>query len=258
MKKIALFVVCYMLIVTGMIRFAGLAPVSAESQRKGTAKLTSEHHRVFRVQTELQRLILGQESSVFVLLERRGVLKDGAPDELALQSIRGDLERTGTKDGIVRFRMFLDQASDSNQNVRLHDGLGRIARASGFQVATIDEELRNDGLTWRNRLATLDRAHVGLRGGDEARLGNKMVGIYPVRTPLSRYLFEDSDCVVEFLVAPDPEVEPSPRADQGYAPEARPRAQGANPIPGTFQQGPGGLATAAPSEARSPGEVAGL
>jgi hypothetical protein len=200
-----LFVSC-LLIVTGIIRFDVVAQDSPEGKRKGTAQPTSEHHRVFRVQTELQRRILGQESSVFVLFERRGVLKDGAPDEPALQSMRRDLERTGTKDGIVRFRMFLDQAADSNQH-GLPDALGRVARAAGFQAGTIEEELRNDGLTWRDRLATLDRAHPGLRGGDEPGLGNKFVRIYPVRTRLSYCLLEESDCVVEFLVFPDEEVE---------------------------------------------------
>lgn len=38
-------------------------------------------------------------------------------------------------------------------------------------------------------------------------MGNNTVRIYPVRTPLSRFLFEESDCVVDFLVTPDPEVE---------------------------------------------------
>jgi hypothetical protein len=39
--------------------------------------------------------------------------------------------------------------------------------------------------------------------GFTAILGNKTVRIYAVRTPLSRYLFEGSDCAVDCLAAPD-------------------------------------------------------
>ena len=51
------------------------------------------------------------------------------------------------------------------------------------------------------------RGRPGLPGSDEPGLGNKTVRIYAVRTPLSRYLFEGSDCVVDCLTAPDREVE---------------------------------------------------
>src|SRR5262249_47944029 len=80
-------------------------------------------------------------------------------------------------------------------------------RAEGFRGAKVDEELRNDDLTWRKRIATLDGGRPGSPRGDEAGLDNNAVRIYPVRTPLSRYVFEGSDCVVDCLAAPVLEVE---------------------------------------------------
>jgi hypothetical protein len=207
MKKIALFGVSGLLVVAGMIRFDLAAQESAEGRQKGPGPPSGEHHVVFPVRTELQRLILGKDISVFVSLDLTSVVKDSQLDQAALQSIRRDLVRAGTRDGIVHFRIFHDKASDHHENRRLHDALSGLARVVGFRDAKVDEELRNDDVTWRDRIATLDEARPGLSGGDEPGLGNNMVRIYPVRTPLSRYVFEGSDCVVDFLVAPDLEIE---------------------------------------------------
>jgi hypothetical protein len=211
MKKIALFGVSGLLIVAGMIRFDLVAQESAEGGRKGPGPPGGEHHLVFPVRTELQRLILGKDISVFVSLDPTGIVKDGELDQAVLQSIRRDLARAGTREGLVHFRIFHGKTSDPTQNrepeMQLHKALRGLARAVGIRGAKVDQEFRNDDMTWRDRIATLDGARPGLPGGDEPGLGNDMVRIYPVRTPLSRYIFQGSDCVVDCLVAPDLEVE---------------------------------------------------
>jgi hypothetical protein len=84
--------------------------------------------------------------------------------------------------------------------------LRELARTEGFRGAKIDEELRNDDVNWQARVAIIDAGRPGSTRGDEAGLGNNTVRIYPVRTPLSRYLFDGSDCVVDCLAAPVLEV----------------------------------------------------
>jgi hypothetical protein len=207
MKRIALFGVSGVLVIAGMIRFDLVAQEAAERRPKGVKPPGVEHHLVLPVQTELQRLILGKDVSVFVTLDLMGVVKDGSLNQSALGSIHRDLAGAGARNGIVYFRIFHDKTSDPNQNQRLHDALRGLARAEGFRDAKVDEELRNDDLTWRERITTLDGGRPGSPRGDEAGLGNNAVRIYPVRTPLSRYLFEGSDCVVDCLAAPDLEVE---------------------------------------------------
>jgi hypothetical protein len=208
MKKVALFAVAGLLVVAGMIRFDLVAQESAKGGRDDPGPPRGEPHLVFPVQTELQRLILGKDISVFVSLNLRGVVKEGGElDQAALRSIGRDLAAAGAREGIVHFRIFHDRTSSPGADKRLHDALRGLARAVGFRGAKVDEELRNDDVTWRERIATLDRSRPGLPRGDEPGMGNNTVRIYPVRTPLSRYLFEDSDCVVDFLAAPDPEVE---------------------------------------------------
>jgi beta-lactamase regulating signal transducer with metallopeptidase domain len=207
MKKVALFGLSGLLVAAGMIRFDLVAQESARGGREGPGPPRGEPHLVLPVQTELQRLILGKDVSAFVSLDLRGVVKDGELDQAALRSIGRDLAAAGARVGIVRFRIFHDRTSSSNEDKRLHDALKGLARAAGFRSAKVDEELRNDDVTWRQRIATLDGDRPGLPGGDEPGMGNQTVRIYPVRTPLSRYLFEGSDCVVDFLAAPDPEVE---------------------------------------------------
>jgi hypothetical protein len=207
MKKIALFGVSGVLVFAGMIRLDLAARESAEGGREGLKPPRGEHHLVLPVQTELQRLILGKDVSVFVTLDLMGVVKDAELDQSALRSIRRDLAGAGARDGIVYFRIFHDKTSALHENKLLHDALRGLARAEGFRGAKVDEEFRNDDLTWRERLATFDGGRPGSRKGDEAGLGNNAARIYPVRTPLSRYLFEGSDCVVDCLAAPDLEVE---------------------------------------------------
>jgi hypothetical protein len=143
---------------------------------------------------------------VFVTLDLTGVVKDAEPGQSALGSIRRDLAGAGARDGIVHFRVFHDKTADSHENKRLHDALRVLARTEGFRGAKIDEELRNDDVTWQARVAIIDAGRLASTRGDEAGLGNNSVRIYPVRTPLSRYLFEGSDCVVDCFAAPVLEV----------------------------------------------------
>jgi hypothetical protein len=207
MKKIALFGVAVVLVLAGMNRIDPAAQEPAEGQPKSSKPPGGEHHRVLPVQTELQRLILGKDISVFVTLDLTGVVKDAEPDQSALRSIRRDLIGAGGRDGIVHFRIFHDKTADSHENKRLHDALRGLAQAEGFRGVKVDEERRNDALTWRERITALDGGPPSLPEGDEPGVGNKTVRIYAVRTPLSGYLFEGSDCVVDCLVVPDREVE---------------------------------------------------
>jgi hypothetical protein len=207
MKKAALFGVAGVLVFAGMIRIDLIAQESTEGRPKSYKSPGGEHHRVLPVQTELQRLILGKDVSVFVTLDLTGVVKDVEPDQSALQSIRRDLAGAGARNGIVHFRVFHDKTADSHENKRLHDALRGLTRTEGFRGAKIDEELRNDDMTWRERVAIIDAGRPGSSRADEAGQGNNTVRIYPVRTPLSRYLFEGSDCVVDCLAAPVLEVE---------------------------------------------------
>jgi hypothetical protein len=207
MRQSHLFGVAGALVLAGMINIDLAAQVSADGRPMGSDPPRGEHHRVLPVQTELQRLILGKDVSVFVTLNLTGVVKDAKPDEAGLRSIRRDLAGAVARDGIVYFRIFHDKTADSHENKRLRDALRGLAQAEGFRGSKVDEEWRNDALTWRERITALNGGPPGLPGGDEPGLGNKTVRIYPVRTPLSRYLFEGSDCVVDCLAAPDEEVE---------------------------------------------------
>jgi hypothetical protein len=207
MKLIALFWVSGALVIAGTIRFDLFAQESAAGGRKGLNPPRDKHHLVFPVQTELQRLSLGYDISVVVTLDPMGVVKDGAPTQVALEEIRRDLAGVGAKDGIVYFRIFHDRTSPPNENKRLHDALSELARAEGFRGSKFHEELRNDDMTWRERIAALDEGRPGLPGGDEPGLGTKTIRIYAVKTPLSRYLFGGSDCVVDCFAAPDLAVE---------------------------------------------------
>jgi hypothetical protein len=207
MKRIALFGVSGVIVIAGMIRFDLVAQEAPEGGPKGAQPPGAKNHLVFPVRTELQRLILGKDVSVFVTLDLMGVVKGGSLNQSALGSIRHDLAGAGARDGIVHFRVFHDKTADSHENKRLHDALRGLARTEGFRGAKIDEELRNDDLTWRERVAGIGAGRPGSLRGDEGGLGNNSVRIYPVRTPLSRLLFEGSDCVVDCRVAPDREVE---------------------------------------------------
>ncbi len=134
MKKVALFAVSGLLVVAGVIRFDLVAQESAKGGRDGPGPPPGEPHRVFPVQTELQRLILGKDISVFVPLDLRGVVKDGELDQAVLQSIRRDLAGAGGGEGIVHFRVFHDRTSSPNEDKRLHDALKGLARAAGFRA----------------------------------------------------------------------------------------------------------------------------
>src|SRR5262245_59398575 len=135
MKKVALFGVAGVLVLAGMIRIDLAAQESAEGRPKGPKPPRGEHHRALPVRTELQRLILGKDISVFVTLDLTGVVKDGEPDQAALRSIRRDLAGAGARDGIVHFRIFHDKTANSHENKRLHDALRGLAQAEGFRGA---------------------------------------------------------------------------------------------------------------------------
>ena len=168
-----------------------------------------------------QRLSWGHDISVVVTLDLMGVVKDGAPTQVALEEIRRDLAGAGRKDGIVYVRIFHDKTSPPNQNKRLHDALIGARRAEGFRGSMFDQELRNDDMNWRERIAALDKGRPGLPGGDEPGLGTKTIRIYAVKTPLSRYLF--GGATAWSIVSRPPDLSsrrPDPCGDQGHDREA--------------------------------------
>jgi len=164
MKKVALFGVAGVLALAGMIRIDLAAQVSAEGRPKDSKPPGGAHYRVLPVQTDLQRLILGKDVSVFVTLDLTGVVKDAEPDQAALRSIRRDLAGAGARAGIVYFRIFHDKTADSHENKRLHDALRGLARAEGFRGSKVDEERRNDALTWRDLMRSRSGRVCGWRG----------------------------------------------------------------------------------------------
>jgi hypothetical protein len=84
MKKAALCGVAGVLVFAGMIRIDLIAQEPTEGRPKGYKSPEGENHRLLPVQTELQRLILGKDVSVFVTLDLTGVVKEGEPDRSAL------------------------------------------------------------------------------------------------------------------------------------------------------------------------------
>jgi hypothetical protein len=210
MKKLALLWITPVLIVSGFVRL----DLWAQERPAPAAPGGKVRHLVFPVKTDLHRFLLGRDAQVFVAVDSTGRVGEAGLDADALKAIRVDLARYRAKDASVRFNVFhvAEAGRGDLDSPTVKEELKTIAVGLDFRVDGFIDEYVNDPTTWPTRIAGLDRDLPGPAGGDETGVNDRAIKVYPVRTPLSRYLTGDADCVVE-IVTPsagklDPEIEP--------------------------------------------------
>jgi hypothetical protein len=216
MKKMARLGVASVLIVSGMARIELVAQETPAREAKGAAERGKVNHLVFPVKTDLQRFLLGRDDQVFVAINLAGMVGDGKVDADALKAIATDLARYPAKETTVRFHVL--HVNDGKPGhgfdaAVLNLELRKLANDLGLGGEWFVEEYVNGRETWQSRISSLAKEVPGQAGGDESGLDDRAVKVYPVRTPLSRYLTGDADCVVEILMPTaaefDAEIEPA-------------------------------------------------
>lgn len=160
-------------------------------------------HFVFPVKTALQRELASPKVDVVVLVDTTEVLKGGRLelDALKLPELRKAILPYKATDARLQYTFFIPKEDGDLATPRhfVHLALIGLAHDAGFAKVTAIVHYDNTDKTWADRVAVFT-GKPRRPPGDEAASSADGVKVYPVRTPLSRHLTSDADCVV--VVAP--------------------------------------------------------
>jgi RNA polymerase sigma factor (sigma-70 family) len=229
LRKIALLVLFAAAAVGGWSAFAGPNPTTAPTPPEGSPVATEQagepktptpqakvvvgdNYFVFPVTTELQRRSAGKSTKALVFVDGLSIIRqDGTLDSKGLdfRKLRDALKAYDRKGGIIFYACFANPAfRDGDQPtdaIRILcwalEGFGRqegFAQATGYVSYSIPHD-------WKEKVAAARKAASASKEESEAEepaSGNKLVKVYPVRTPVSREL-TSADCVVDILQPSD-------------------------------------------------------
>jgi hypothetical protein len=164
------------------------------------ARADESNFLVLPITTDLQRSTMGYRpgARAYVLINGKGLIEDSdtvrwkALDFAALRKALQPLKEG--KDAVVIFHIFHD-ASESDATRLLRWALIGFGREAGFRDALAVTTIAG-GFDWEKRLAAINERLKGGPDGDEPAIGDDAVKVNPVRTALSRHLFDNADCVV--------------------------------------------------------------
>ena len=163
---------------------------------------------VLPVTTDLQRSAWNGDprARAYVLVNGTAILQGDATirwqaldfDALAkaLTPLRKD------KDTVVIFQVIHDALKQPDAGRVIRWALIGFARENGFPDVRVVENIRG-GFDWQKHIAAMNEKIGAQPDGDEPAAKGGSVVVHPVRTVLSRYLFEGADCVVT-LTTPFP------------------------------------------------------
>lgn len=149
------------------------------------------------ITTEFQKSELSQDANVYCILNSGRILQNEQTNPAAFdaQAFLSELRPLGRGGGTI-FVVFHAQLSDRIEvgKEALKEKVKQLCRDAGFeQVQTREIQTSAD---WKERMDQFNSS-VADEDADEPIVMNDSVRAVAIRTPLSRYLTEGADCIVE-------------------------------------------------------------
>ncbi len=175
-----------------------LAQEPAKDKPVEPAFVRGEHHLIFRVETELQRLLIRPlDAKIVVVIDGEGIRKPDDVDEGPLvETIRRDLAGFARRGEAVHFILFFGNGAAPIDPRGMKAALARTADALDLAYYPTRMSATFSGKTWREDVASLDDLPA-THDRAEPGVGEESFKVYPVRTPLGRYLAGGNDCVLD-------------------------------------------------------------
>jgi hypothetical protein len=199
---------CYIPLVVALAVFA-ISP----GARPADDPPPTPSHLVYTVRTDLQKELAPGQANVFVCVDTTEALKDRpiAVSALKLQDLENELQRHKKTNTKLHFNLFckgtdVDQAQ---QRSLIRYALIGLGHELGFAKVTAYEHYSNEDITWTDVVASFTGKNIK-PDADEPVSENDVLRVFPVRTPLSRFLTSGADCTVVIL--------PSLKKDGGVIP----------------------------------------
>lgn len=168
--------------------------------------------RIARVDTELQRRLLGDDADWYVLMNPAAIIVDGqitddAPGWQSLKEALSELKppeaEAADDDTPPRIHILFAFSNENlklmRQNDRYRRRAAQVIRAAGCRDVSVRDFFTTTRLKWRDHLAEFDAPESSTEDElSEPEEKSETVSVYPVRTRLSRYITSGSDCFVDF------------------------------------------------------------
>ena len=174
-----------------------LAQEPAKDKPAEPAFVRGEHHLIFRVETELQRLLIRPlDAKIVVVIDAERIRQPDDVEEARVETIRRDLASFARRGEAVHFILFFGKGAAPIDPRGMKAALARTADALDLAYHPGRVSATFSGKTWREDVASVDDL-PGTPDRDEPGVGERPFKVYPVRTPLGRYLAGGNDCVLD-------------------------------------------------------------
>ena len=169
----------------------------AKDKPAAPAFVRGEHHLIFRVETELQRLLIRPlDARIVVVIDAERIREPDGVDEALVETVRRDLAGFARRGEPVHFILCFGKDALPIDPRGMKAALARAADALDLAYYPDHMSSTFDSKTWRERVASVGDVPV-TPDRDESGVGDESFKVYPVRTPLGRYLTRGSDCVLD-------------------------------------------------------------
>jgi hypothetical protein len=161
------------------------------------AFVRGDHHLIFRVETELQRLLIRPlDAKIVVVIDGERIRKPDDVDEALVETVRRGLAGFARRGEAVHFILFFGDGSPVIDPRGMKTALAHTADA--LDLAYYPDRISSTfaANTWREHVAPVADL-PGTPDRDEPGFGDGSFKVYPVRTPLGRYLAGGNDCVLD-------------------------------------------------------------
>lgn len=157
-----------------------------------------KNYVILPVTTDFQRASFSSNVTAYVQVNNSAIAHGGQIDAKALNlaDFRKEISRLGggRKGALMLYSRFAGTDSNGPEAQLLDAAIKQICRDAGFEKISTGSTYTGDD--WKEKLALINSGDGAVDGADESPIDSDLVCVFPIRTRLSRFLTDDSDCVV--------------------------------------------------------------
>lgn len=172
---------------------------------RGEDDVPLPNYFVAPITTQLQRDVVSSTADVYAGVNCNAVQAEADGSSFTLpdkEALLADLKQARHHGPHLRLDVWfhMPPTVESEQIERVSSHMTELAKAAGFeQVSTTEGMTSTDWSTKLSPARSAELPTVELPDVQETPFGDEMVRVYPVRTPLSRFVLGEVNCVVQVL-----------------------------------------------------------
>ena len=159
-----------------------------------------KNYLVASLSTELHRVTISSRANAYAVVNCNALVSEGELDwsQFDREAFQSELAKAADKREslLLSCRTHMPLSISPQLSDRIHRELKQLARNAGYQEVRLSQSRTT--AKWENdyrRSATLSET----TDAQEPLIENEWVRLFPIRTPLSKFVHGDADCLIEVM-----------------------------------------------------------